>query len=82
MCMAAKLSNNLGMINKQSNARLKKPSSKEWSSYTNRLNFNVEEFIAVMSLDKKNTNGQINLILLDALGKRRSKDEIPPKTYD
>ena len=69
MCMAAKLSNNLGMINQQSSTRLKNLLAKSGLPTRSDSTFNVDEFITVMSLDKKNTNGQINLILLDALGK-------------
>ena len=53
MCMAAKLSNNLGMINKQSNARLKNLLAKIGLPTRCNSGLNVEEFIAVMSLDKK-----------------------------
>ncbi len=77
MCMAAKLSNNLGMINQQSNTRLKNLLAKSGLPTRSDSTFNVDEFITVMSLDKKNTNGQINLILLDALGKAVKKPNTP-----
>ena len=77
MCMAAELSNNLGMINQQSNTRLKNLLAKSGLPTRSDSTFNVDEFITVMSLDKKNTNGQINLILLDALGKAVKKSNTP-----
>ena len=77
MCMAAKLSNNLGMIDKRSNTRLKNLLAKSGLPTRIDSNFSVDEFITVMSLDKKNTNGQINLILLDALGKAVKKRNTP-----
>ena len=77
MCMAAELSNNLGMINQQSNTRLKNLLAKSGLPTRSDSTFNFDEFITVMSLDKKNTNGQINLILLDALGKAVKKSNTP-----
>ena len=35
----------------------------------NNAPFNIGKFIDIMSLDKKNTQGKINLILLEKLGK-------------
>ena len=77
MCMAAKLSNDLGMINKQANTRLKNLLAKIGLPTRIYSNFSVDEFLTVMSLDKKNTNGQINLILLDGLGKAVKKRNTP-----
>ncbi len=77
MCMAAKLSKNLGMINQQNHTRIKNLLVKSGLPIRSDSNFNVDEFITVMSLDKKNTNGQINLILLEALGKAVKKPNIP-----
>ena len=53
MCMAAKLSNNLGMINKRSNARLKNLLAKSGLPTRIDSNINVDEFITVMFPDKK-----------------------------
>lgn len=77
MCMAAKLSNKLGLIDKKTNNRIKNIVSKSGLPTKGNSSFDTVKFIEIMSLDKKNTNGKINLILLESLGSAKKISDVP-----
>ena len=79
MCMAAKLSKDLGLIDQESSERVINLLKKYGLPVKSDSLFDVKKFLDVMSLDKKNHDGKINLILLNDLGFAVKKSDIPTK---
>ena len=77
MCMATKASENLGWIDKHTTMRIKKLIKKVGLPEKMDFKCDVEKFIKIMLLDKKNVDGKINLILIKELGKALKVSNTP-----
>ena len=75
--MATKASENLGWIDKHTTTRIKKLIKKVGLPEKIDFKYDIEKFIKIMLLDKKNVNGEINLILIKELGKALKVSNAP-----
>jgi 3-dehydroquinate synthase len=69
ICLAADLSKRLNWLTKQDFARIIALIKAAQLPILPPAEMSAERFIALMSVDKKNIDGKIRLILLEALGK-------------
>lgn len=69
MCMAAQLSQNLGWIEAEQTQRLRKLLTTAGLPIEPPADMNPQQFIDLMSIDKKVRDGVLNLVLLKGIGK-------------
>ncbi|MDR9439263.1 MAG: 3-dehydroquinate synthase [Halomonas sp.] len=80
MLMAAELSCRLGWLSDAEVARTRAIIEAADLPLAAPANMGVEDFLAIMRLDKKNLDSRLRLILLRTLGEACIHDETPPET--
>ncbi|MBB3190781.1 3-dehydroquinate synthase [Halomonas cerina] len=80
MLMAAELSRRLGWLGEAETARVRAIIAAAGLPLAAPANMSVDDFLAIMRLDKKNLDGRLRLILLRALGEACIHDETPAET--
>jgi 3-dehydroquinate synthase len=75
MCMAARMSARVGMIAPTTRDRVIALIERAGLPTVQPPTTSVTELLAAMSIDKKNQDGRIRLILLDAIGHASVRDD-------
>lgn len=78
MCMAADMSARLGRITQADSERVTRLIARAGLPTAPPARLGAERLLAAMSVDKKNKDGRIRLVLLEALGRAVLCDDYPP----